>query len=74
MSSMEQRPEAIVAAWMRWDEKPGDRAMVVRLCEAIHALVGVSGCLVFRRHVVGVRQAGGDVRAAVFSWTGEVPR
>lgn len=73
MSSMADRLEAIVVAWGKWDLKPGDRVMVVRLCEAIHALVGVSGCLAFRRHVVGVRQTGGDVRSAVFSWTGEVP-
>lgn len=74
MNTLSSRTEGIIAAWMRWDERPGDRVMVVRLCEAIHGLVGSSGCLVFRRHVVGVRQAGGDVRSAVMSWTGEVPR
>lgn len=73
MNSVSNRLEAIVVAWGRWDLSPGDRAAVVRLDDAIHGLVGASGCLAFRRHVTGVRQGGGEVRAAVFSWTGEVP-
>lgn len=73
MNTMEHRLEVIVAAWAKWDSAPGDRATVVRLCEAIHGLVGVCGCNAFRRHVCGVRQGGGDVRSAVLSWTGEVP-
>jgi hypothetical protein len=60
--------QAVLLAWERWDEQPGNTSRAIAFEEALQAYAGDSATE-FRKFVAAVRRAGGANReSALTAW------